>query len=53
MICNCAEEIDSNCFRLASFIRKLLNLNGNSEGATVKRRKKEKKPPPQASAECN
>lgn len=36
MICNCAEEIDSNSFRLPPFIRNLLNLNGNSERVTSK-----------------
>lgn len=40
MICNCAEETDSNCLRPVSFIRKLLNLNGNSEYATLKRKKR-------------
>lgn len=55
MICNCADEIDLNSFRWSSFIRNLLNLNGNSQSATVRRKKKrkKKKKPPEASVECD
>lgn len=38
MICNCAEAIDLNSFRLPSFIRNLLNLNGSLESETVKKK---------------
>lgn len=38
----CAEELDLNCIRRPSFIRNLLNLNGNLVSATLKKRKRKK-----------